>query len=56
MVDYIFSYGTIITMDNERRVLKNSSVVVDEYNWRENRKTDNELFDIDWQRRDGGHY
>ena len=29
MVDYIFSNGTIITMDNERRVLKNSSVVVD---------------------------
>lgn len=29
MVDYIFSNGNIITMDNERRVLKNASLVVD---------------------------
>ena len=39
----------------ERANLKNFAYL-DEYNWGKNRKPDKELFDIDWQRKDGGHH
>lgn len=39
----------------ERANLKNFAYL-DEYNWGKNRKPDKELFDLEWQRRDGGHY
>nr|WP_307992099.1 amidohydrolase family protein [uncultured Niameybacter sp.] len=39
----------------ERANLKNFAYL-DEYSWGQNRKSDKELFDMEWQRRDGGHY